>query len=121
MSYPSRAMDIYKHLEGQGFSVYFPAQKVGECTSPYVVIRVAPSSQYQGLSTTINYYDLLCYVPRDHYSQLEPFLDSVKNSMREMYPMIRPTYTQTQSYYDESVKGHMSSIQYKNYKKIILP
>lgn len=39
--------------------------------------------------------------------------------MRGMAPMIMPTYTETQSFYDESVKAHMVSVQYRNYRKII--
>ena len=42
----SRIQDIYLHLKEQGFEVYFPAQKVGECLSPYVVVKDATTSKY---------------------------------------------------------------------------
>lgn len=115
----SRIQDIYLHLRKLGFEVYFPAQKVGECLSPYVVVKDATTSQYLEYSSTVTYYDLMCYIPKDHFSNLEPFVESVKVAMRELVPMIKPTYSQTQSYYDDSVKAHMISVQYKNYRKII--
>lgn len=115
----SRIQDIYLHLQTNGFEVYFPAQKMGECLSPYVVVKDATTSQYLNYSSTITYYDLMCYVPKNHFSTLEPFLRSVKQAMKALDPMIKPTYNQTQSYYDDSIKGYMVSIQYKNYKKII--
>lgn len=113
-----RMQDIYLHLKNNGFEVYFPAQKVGECTSPYVVVRDATTSKYLDYSSTVTYYDLLCYIPKDHFSQLEPFVEEVKESMKGLVPMILPAYTQSQSYYDDSVKAHMISVLYKNYRKI---
>lgn len=113
-----RMQDIYLHLKNDGFEVYFPAQKVGECISPYVVVRDATTSKYLDYSSTVTYYDLLCYIPKDHFSQLEPFVEEVKGSMKKLVPMILPTYTQTQSYYDDSIKAHMISVLYKNYRKI---
>ena len=115
----SRIQDIYLHLKEQGFEVYFPAQKVGECLSPYVVVKDATTSKYLEYSSTVTYYDLMCYIPKDHFSELEPFVESVKVAMKGLVPMIKPTYSQTQSYYDDSVKAHMISVQYKNYRKIV--
>ena len=115
----SRIQDTYLHLKEQGFEVYFPAQKVGECLSPYVVVKDATTSKYLEYSSTVTYYDLMCYTPKDHFSELEPFVESVKVAMKGLVPMIKPTYSQTQSYYDDSVKAHMISVQYKNYRKII--
>lgn len=115
----SRMQDIYLHLKESGFDVYFPAQKDGECTSNYVVVKDATTSQVPGFSSTQTYYDIMCYVPKDSFSTLEPFVESVKEAMKKMVPMIKPTYSQTQSFYDDSVKGHMISVQYINYRKII--
>lgn len=115
----SRIQDIYLHLKEQGFEVYFPAQKVGECLSPYVVVKDATTSKYLEYSSTVTYYDIMCYIPKNHFSKLEPFVESVKIAMKGLVPMIKPTYSQTQSYYDDSVKAHMMSVQYKNYRKIV--
>lgn len=116
----SRIQDIYLHLKNRGFETYFPAQKVGECLSPYVVVKDATTSKYMEYSSTITYYDILCYIPKDHFSELEPYVESVKEAMKGLFPMITPTYSQTQSFYDDSVKAHMISVQYKNYRKIII-
>ena len=115
----SRIQDIYLHLKEQGFEVYFPAQKVGECLSPYVVVKDATTSRYLEYSSTVTYYDIMCYIPKEHFSELEPFVESVKVAMKGLVPLIKPTYSQTQSYYDDSVKAHMISVQYKNYRKIV--
>ena len=115
----SRIQYIYLHLKEQGFEVYFPAQKVGECLSPYVVVKDATTSKYLEYSSTVTYYDIMCYIPKDHFSELEPFVESVKVAMKGLIPLIKPTYSQTQSYYDDSVKAHMISVQYKNYRKIV--
>ncbi len=119
MAAASRIQDIYLHLKEKGFEVYFPAQKVGECLSRYVVVKDSTTSQYLQYSSTVTYYDIMCYIPKDHFSDLEPFVEEVKLAMKDLVPMIKPTYSQTQSFYDDSVKGHMISIQYKNYRKII--
>lgn len=115
----SRVQDIYLRLKDEGFDTYFPAQKVGECTKPYVVVRDATTSRVSGISSTVTYYDILCYVPGGQYSELEPFVESVKDAMRVLDPMIKPTYTQTQSFYDEKINAHMISVQYRNYRKIV--
>lgn len=119
MAENTRIQDIYVFLRDKGFEVYFPAQKVGECTSPYVVVKDATTTKLTGFSSTVTYYDIMCYVPKDHFSTLAEFVEQVKTSMRGMVPMIMPTYTETQSFYDESVKAHMVSVQYRNYRKII--
>jgi len=115
----TRIQDIYKHLKADGFDVYFPAQHQGECTKPYIVIRDATTSKYLNYSSTITYYDLMCYIPKEEFSTIEEFVNSVKESMKGLVPMIKPTYNETQSYYDDSVKGHMISVQYKNFKQIV--
>lgn len=114
------AQRIYLHLKSKGFEVYFPAQKTGECLSPYVVVKEVTTSQYLDYSSTITYYDIMCYIPKNHYSQVEPFMERVKGAMKELLPMMKPTYSETQSFYDDSVKAHMKSVQYKNYRQIVV-
>lgn len=115
----SRIQDIFLHLKRKGFDVYFPAQKVGECIKPYVVIKDATTSKVTGFSSTVTYYDIMCYVPTGAFSMLDPFVENVKRAMDELKPMILPTYTQTSSFYDQAIGAHMISIQYKNYRKIM--
>lgn len=115
----SRIQDIFLHLKKSGFKVYYPTQHQGECTEPYVVVKDATTTKYLNFSSTITYYDIMCYVPKDAFSTLEPFLEQVKEAMKGLVPMIKPTYTQTQSFYDDTIKGHMVSVQYKNYRQIV--
>lgn len=114
----SRIQDIYSHLKSKGFDVYFPAQKVGECTSPYVVVKDMVTTKLTNFSSTITYYDIMCYVPKNAFSKLAPYVESVKEAMKEMVPMIKPTYTETPSFYDDTIDAHMSSIEYRNVRYI---
>jgi len=114
----SRWQDIFLHLEEVGFEVYSPGVKVGDCTSAYIVVKNDGSSKHTSFSTDVDMYAVMCYVPKDKYSQLEPLVQRVKERMKELEPMIFPYGSQTPSYYDDSFKAHMISIEYKNYKKI---
>lgn len=114
----SRWADIFTHLSDKGFNVYSPGQHKGECLKPYVVVKNAGGNQFGGFSSTQQLYELLLYVPHDHYSSLEPFVGEVKGAMKELEPMIKPTHYETPSFLDDTVKGHMVSIQYVNYKKL---
>lgn len=114
----SRWKDIYLHLQKEGFEVYSPGIKIGECQSPYIVIKNDGSSKHTSFSTNVDLYSILCYVPKQSYSLLEPFVQKLKKSMKDLEPLILPYGSQTSSYYDESIKAHMISIEYKNYKKI---
>ncbi len=115
----SRWQDIFLHLKESGFEVYSPGMKVGECTSKYIVVKNDGSAKHTSFSTDNDFYAIMCYVPKQNYSELEPMIQSVKHSMKELEPMILPYGTQTPSYYDDGYKAHMISIEYKNYKKIL--
>lgn len=114
MAESTRWKDIYNHLKGAGFAVYSPAQHKGECTSPYVVVRDAGTSPYQQFTSTVTLYELLCYVPGDKYSTLGDYAESVKASMKGLWPMITPMGYETAPFYDDTVKAHMTAIQYQN-------
>lgn len=115
----SRWQDIFAHLKAKGFDVYAPAQKIGECTSPYLVVKNDGSYQHANFSTDRDMYVIYCYVPKMRYSELEPLVQSVKDAMRELYPMIQRYGQQLPSYYDDSVQAHYIGIEYENYKKVI--
>ena len=114
----SRWQDIFMHLKDAGFDVYSPGTKVGECTSEYLVVKNDGSSKHIAYSTDVDLYAVMCYVPKDKYSTLEPLVQRVKNVMKGLEPMIKPYGSQTPSYYDDSYKAHMISIEYKNHKKL---
>lgn len=109
---------IYTHLKEDGFDVYSPGQHQGECISPYVVVKDMGTSKFGNFSSTKSLYDILCYVPRDQFSQLEPFVGELEDSMNKLYPAIRSAHYKTPSFYDDAVKGHMISVQYVTYQKL---
>ena len=115
----SRWKDLYDHLKKNNFDVYSPGQKIGECTSPYLVIKNDGSNQHSSFSSDIDLYTIMCYVPKDNYSKLEIMIQSIKKVMKSLYPLFIPSGMQTSSYYDDNLKAHMISIQYKNYKKML--
>lgn len=110
----TRWKDLYEHLKLQGFDVYSPAQHTGECTSPYIVIRDAGTSQYLQFSSEVTLYELLCYVPVQKYSSLQGYVKSVKEAMKSLWPMFIPMNYETPPFYDDTVKAHMTAIQYRN-------
>ena len=114
----SRAQDIYNLLKENGYEVYFPGVKVGECKKPYIVVKNDGSYQHISFSSDVDQYSVMCYVPRLAYSELEPFVQGVRQTMKQLEPMIKPFGSQTPSFYDDTYKAHMISIEYKNYKKI---
>lgn len=113
----TRWEDIYVKLKEHNIEVYSPGQKTGECTAPYVVVKIAGRVDSTEISSSQDLYDIMCYVPKDAYSTLEAFVDRVEQAMDELFPMIRPMHFHTASFYDDSCKGHMVSTQYVNWKK----
>lgn len=112
----SRWADINDCLIKAGFEIHSPGTKVGECTSQYIVVKDDGSTKHLGVSTVDQLYAVMCYVPRMRYSDLEVMVRKVKAALRELEPMIVFNGNQTPSYYDDSVKAHMISIEYVNYR-----
>ena len=115
----SRWQDLYLHLKNKGYDVYAPAQKVGECTEPYLVVKNDGSYQHVNFSTDRDMYAIYCYVPRLRYSELEPLVQRVKRDMKELYHMFQVYGQQPASFYDDEVKAHYITIEYENYKKVL--
>lgn len=114
----SRWQDLYRHLKKKGYDVYSPGIKVGECTAAYLVVKNNGGSKHNSFSTSVDTYDIMCYVPKQAYSSLEPLVQSVKEAMKELDPLFKWNGADTGSYYDDSVQAHMYTITYKNYKKL---
>lgn len=113
----TRWEDIHHKLQEYGIDVYSPGVKTGECTSPYVVVKMAGRVNSTEISSSQDLYDLMCYVPQKQYSTLEAFVGRVETAMDELFPMIRSMHFRTASYYDDQVKAHMISTQFANWKK----
>lgn len=123
--YDSRSMEyentvweqLFIHLESEGFEVYPPGEKVGECKSPYLVVTMDTGTQHYEYSSDQDYYTILCYVPYRQYGKLERLLLSVKESMIKLDPMLKSSGYRSPSFPDDNIKAHMVSVQYYNYKK----
>jgi hypothetical protein len=113
----SRLTDLYEFLEGRGYEVYFPGQKVGECKKPYVVIKDEGLIQVQQFSSDFRLYGIMCFVPLARFADLEVMVDQLKDHMKELYPFFVSTRNETPSFLDEAVKAHMISVQYRISKK----
>ena len=113
----SRWADIFNHLKQEGFEVYPPATKRGECKKPYIVVKYQGKMELTEISSNVVTYDILLYVPRNCYSEIEDRVRELEISMDKMFPLIRPTHFTTEPYYDDDVKGWMTSTQYENYQK----
>lgn len=109
---------IYDVLKKNDIDVYFPGQHNGECVKEYVVVKSAGVNDEIIVSSERPLYDIMLYVPENKYSSLESSLQKVKQNLKELYPLISYTGVQTESYYDESVKGHMISVQYQGIRKL---
>lgn len=113
----NRWQDIYLHLK-ESFDTYSPGIKLGECKEPYIVVKNDGSTKHPSFSTDIDLYAVMCYVPKQNYSSLETLIQQVKKEMKGLEPMIMPYGLQTPSFYDDTLKAHMVSISYRNYKKL---
>lgn len=113
----SRWQDLYLFLQEKGYDVYPPGVKLGECTSPYLVVKNNGLSEHNGFSTNDEYYSIMVYVPKQQYSKLEVLTHKVEADMKEIEPLFMPRHVHTPSYYDDSYQAHMVSLEYKNYKK----
>lgn len=114
----SRWGDIFNTLKRNGFDVYAPGVKAGECTAPYVVVKDGGTNRHATVSSDVALYVVMCYVPKQKYSLLEPFVNSVRKAMNSIEPMLLYDGSLTPSFYDDSVKAHMVSINYRNYRKL---
>lgn len=113
----TRWQDLYKVLSDNGFNVFSPGQKSGDCHESYVVIKENGTQQFNNFSTNRENYDIMCYVPFNEYSKLREFVDSVKECVKKLRPMITLSNDDTDSYYDESIKAHMISFTCFCYRK----
>lgn len=110
--------DIYRHLDSNGYDVYPPATKTGECTDVYIVLRFDGGGQVLGYSSDVQYYAILLYVPQNRYSETETIVQHIKKVMQSLFPQVKPSGIEQPTYFDQQVKAHMTSIRYQNYKKI---
>ena len=116
MSVYEKAFD---NLKENNIDVYPPSTHEGECTSPYVVLKDAGASKAMTYSSQYVLYDMMCYVPGNRYTDLQTYVDKCKEAMAGVYPMLMPTGLETSSFYDDTVKGWMVSVEYRNNRRSV--
>lgn len=109
---------IYDCLKQNNINVYFAGQHEGECTERYTVIKKGGATTEYNVSSERPLYTIMCYVPKHNYSDIEEYVLEIKKHMKELYPLVMYTGNETDSFYDENVKGHMVSFQYQGCRKI---
>lgn len=107
---------IFDNLKNAGIKVYPPATKQGECKENYVVFKKGGSTQINKYSSKRDYYDFYLYVPKNKYSELADFEADVKSVLDSapVYPMIMPTGSTENDYYDDNLNAHLRTFTYYN-------
>lgn len=102
-------------LKENGWDVYPPGTKNGECKSKYIVLKQDGSSQVGSFSSQFDYYMFLLYVPRNEYSKLGTYEMELKKLLAEkLFPLLVPTGQKMTDYYDDNYKAHLRTILYRN-------
>ena len=115
----SRWQDLYAHLKKKGYDVYSPATHPEECKKSFLVVKNDGTNKHTQFSSNREQYVIYICVPRQKYSELEPLVQSVKNDMKELYPMfMQYDNLSLPPFYDDTIKAHYSTLEYENYKKI---
>lgn len=109
---------IYDTIAADGTDTYFPGQHEGDCVNPYVVVKASGVMEIYGISSERPGYDIMLYVPKNQYSKMEELKAETKEKLKKLFPLISYAGVETGSYYDESCKGHMVSIQYQGIRKV---
>lgn len=106
---------IFSTLKRAGFDVYPPATKNGICSKEYIVVKKAGSAPILGISSQRDYYMFLLYVPIEKYSYLDEFERKVKDVLdTDLFPMLMPTGSEENDYYDDNFNAHLRSFMYIN-------
>lgn len=100
----------------QGYKVFAPGTHKGTCKEPYVVVKKLTTSKFLNYSSTICYYDILCYGRT--FSECEELTKKLQDTMKKLAFTIMPTYDVTEAFFDEELQAWMKSVTYRNYQKI---
>ena len=102
-------------LKENGWDVFPPGTKKGECKSKYIVLKQDGSSQVGSFSSQFDYYMFLLYVPSNEYSKLGTYEKQLKDLLAsKLFPLLVPTGQKMTDYYDDNYKAHLRTILYRN-------
>ena len=80
-----------------------------------IVVKPASAAQYMNFSTTIQYFEILCYGRT--ISEAVNLFEDVKQAMKSLEMTVMPTFLTGTPFYESNVKGWQISSTYRNYVK----
>lgn len=110
--------DIIDTLRKDNIEVLLPSVHSGECVEPYIVVKMDGTITNVEVSAERPIYTIMCYVPKNRYTELENVVLRAKERMKELFPLLMYAGNQTSSFYDDELKAHMISFQYTNCRTV---
>ena len=112
----SRWQDIVACLKEHGIEVRSPGVEIGDVTKKFVIVTYYGASSYLTYSSEKAVYDVTVYIPRANYSELEPYIQQVKDAMEDLRPMLKLNGYESPSFYDDTIKAHVVDIEYSAFR-----
>lgn len=112
---------MYKHLSRflteNNIKNYSIGQHQGKCTSPFVVISDEGERGISGYSITYKEIDLILVYPLGKYSQIDDYIENVKNTMKN-YKRGKWTREQSDIIIDKEKEAYIVALTYRIYRGI---
>lgn len=109
---------IYLKLKEKGLNPYPIGHHEGECENRYCVIK--EGTQIPTIKTNKLGYrriDIILFVPLGSYLEVEPYMEEVREAMKEL-KFLRKTGAETPIIIDDEKKAYTTSIEYVLQKKL---
>nr|PZN07753.1 MAG: hypothetical protein DIU64_11785 [Caldicoprobacter oshimai] len=111
----SRIMD---KLEEKGLNPYAPGMYEGVCQERFCIVRMSSQMPMAGTNKVgTKLFDIIVYVPKTRYPDIEPYMQEIKEAMKELN-FIRPTGNETPPVPDDEKEAFTASIEYQVLKKL---
>lgn len=95
--------------------VYALGAHRGSVDGKTIVVKPESAVQYMNLSTTIRYFNILCYGRTA--SEAVELCDQVQEAMETLKFTVMPTHTIRNPYWDNTSHGWQTSCVYRNFAK----
>lgn len=95
--------------------VYALGAYEGSIDGRLIIVKPDTTNQYMNYSTTIRYFDILCYGRT--VSEAMNLVDDVQKAMEAIKPTVMPTYVSRSPYWNSTTHGWRLDCVYRNYAK----
>lgn len=106
---------LYLHLKNNGFNVYSIGQHEGVCIDPYIVISETGDSDIVGKNLMNKNVELLVYYPLGKYSEINNYIEKIKNTMKEL-SCFRRVINSNPIIVDDDKQAYMTFLAYRKIK-----